>query len=650
MEAERREAPPGAPKPTPAPAPRRFLLAYLMAGLVFAWVWQESFDRLAYERIPYSAFQDAVGRGEAREVAIGERWIEGRIAPNPPGDGVGPVRDPYLFRSARVEDPGLAAALAERGVAFTGVHPSFLSQFLLAWGLPLLLMAALWIFLSRRMGAAGGALASFGRSRAKLAADDQTGVRFDDVAGCDEAKQELAEVVDFLRNPARYRVLGAKIPKGVLLVGPPGTGKTLVARAVAGEAGTPFFSISGSDFVEMFAGVGAARVRDLFAQAKAKSPCIVFIDEIDAIGRQRGGNVAFTHDEREQTLNQLLVEMDGFEANSGVILLAATNRPEILDRALLRPGRFDRQVLIDVPDVEGRLAILRVHARGKPVAADAELAAIARATPGFAGADLANVLNEAALLAAREGRAVIRHADLEAAVEKVVAGPERRSRRLSPAQRRRVAIHEVGHALVAASAPHADPLHKISIVPRGRGALGWTLQLPNEEAHLFSRSALRDRVRVLLGGRAAEEEVLGEPSTGAQDDLERATALVREMVTSWGMAESAGLVHWAAPRAQRMLGSDGFPSAREISDQTAREIDAEVRAVLERLYAEARELLTRRRAALDAVADALVERETLDAAAFHAIVSEAEGGAKITPLRPVHTTRPESPTLERSAS
>jgi len=633
----------------PRVPPSRFLLPYLALGLLFAWIWQESFDRLAFERIAYSDFKAALARGEVTEVKVADVHVEGRIEPRPPADGVGPVKPTYLFRTTRVDDPALTAELIAQGVAFAGVHPSFLSQFLLAWGLPLLLMAGLWFGLSRRLGAAGGALAAFGRSRAKLAADDAADVRFADVAGCDEAKQELAEIVDYLRNPQRYRVLGARIPRGVLLVGPPGTGKTLVARAIAGEAGVPFFSISGSDFVEMFAGIGAARVRDLFATAEQKSPCIVFIDEIDAIGRQRGGNVAFTHDEREQTLNQLLVEMDGFEANSGVILLAATNRPEILDRALLRPGRFDRQVLIDVPDLEGRLAILLVHARGKPIARDTDLRAIAQATPGFAGADLANVVNEAALLAARERAPEIAQSHLDAAVEKVVAGPERRSRRLSEPQRRRVAVHEVGHALVAASAANADPVHKISIVPRGRGALGWTLQRPAEEAWLLSRSALRDRIRVLLGGRAAEEEMLGDVSTGAQDDLERATALAREMVTSWGMASSAGLVHWAAPRAQRALGAESALLPREISDATAREIDAEVRSLLESVYGEARELLSRRRAALEHVSAALLERETLDAAHFHALVREAEARPPARP-RPALVAPDRVVSLERSAS
>ena len=388
--------------------------------------------------------------------------------------------------------------LQAAGVKFTGVRPGFLHDLLVAWIIPLGLMFLLWTFLSRRLGAAGQAVMSIGKSRAKLVGEKETGVSFDDVAGCDEAKYELQEVVDFLKNPAHYSALGAKIPKGVLLVGPPGTGKTLLAKAVAGEASVPFFSLSGSEFVEMFVGVGASRVRDLFEQAKRQAPCIVFIDELDAIGRERGVHVGAVNDEREQTLNQLLVEMDGFEPNAGVILLSATNRPEVLDRALLRPGRFDRQVIVDAPDLVGREAILKVHARDKPLADDVNLHTIAHATPGFSGAALANALNEAALLAARRQSKTISHQDIEEAVEKVVAGPERKSRRLNEPQRERVAYHEVGHALVGTYSQHADPVHKISIVPRGRTALGYTLQLPREEQ--FQKRNTRCRLIQATGG------------------------------------------------------------------------------------------------------------------------------------------------------
>jgi cell division protease FtsH len=446
-------------------------------------------------------------------------------------------------------------------------------------------------------------------------ADADTGVDFSDVEGCGEAKAELVEVVDYLKSPERYRALGAKIPKGVLLLGPPGTGKTLLARAVAGEAGVPFYSISGSDFVEMFVGVGAARVRDLFAQAKAQAPCIVFIDEIDAIGRQRGVQMGMVNDEREQTLNQLLVELDGFDANSGVIVLAATNRPEVLDRALLRPGRFDRQVLVDAPDRDGREAILRLHVTNKPLACGVDLARVARATPGFSGADLANVANEAALIAARERSSEIAQRHLEEAVEKVLAGPERRSRRLTEADRRRVAFHEVGHALVAARCEGADPVHKISIVPRGRGALGYTMQLPDEDRFLLSRAALGSRIRTLLGGRAAEELVLGDVSTGAQDDLARATALARQMVTVYGMGESVGLASCAQPANGAFVAAPGG-FVRDCSEATAREIDLEVKALLEREYAEARRILAAERDALERIAAELLRHESLDGARF----------------------------------
>ena len=419
-----------------------------------------------------------------------------------------------------MDDPNLVHDLEAGEAKFAGERPSPISQILWSWIIPIGVMFLLWWLLSRGMKGVGQSVMGFGSSKAKLVADTETGVTFDDVAGCDEPKYELQEVVEFLKNPGRYKALGAEIPKGVLLLGPPGTGKTLLARAVAGEAHVPFFSISGSEFVEMFVGVGAARVRDLFEKAKSKAPCIVFIDELDAVGRQRGVQMGTVNDEREQTLNQLLVGMDGFEANVGVVVLAATNRPEVLDRALLRPGRFDRQVVIDAPDMEGRFAILKLHARGKPLAEDADLRKIAQETPGFSGADLANVLNEAALLAARHGGTTLSEHDLEDAVEKVVAGPERKSRRLNKEEKRRVAYHETGHALVAAYCKHADVLHKISVVPHGRAALGYTMQLPEQDRYLASRSELTDRIKGLLGGRAAEEVVFSEVSTGPENDSE----------------------------------------------------------------------------------------------------------------------------------
>jgi cell division protease FtsH len=544
--------------------------------------------------------------------------------------------EPFLFRTIRVEDPKLVDELVAHHVKFVGTRPSMLATFLFAWILPLLFFAGIWYFLSRRMGSMGQTVMSIGKSKAKLIADKDTGVTFNDVAGCDEAKYELQEVVDFLKNPDRYLALGAKIPKGILLVGPPGTGKTLLARAVAGEAHVPFFSISGSDFVEMFVGVGAARVRDLFEQAKKHAPCIIFIDEIDAIGAQRSVHVGFVNDEREQTLNQLLAEMDGFEANVGVLILGATNRPEVLDRALLRPGRFDRQVVVDSPDIDGREAILKVHSRDKRLAPDVNLRRIAQSTAGFSGADLANALNEAALLAARRGGSTINQKDLEDAVEKVVAGPERKSRRLDPEQKRRVAYHEVGHALVAAYSEHADPVHKISVVPRGRAALGYTLQLPIEEQFLMTRAELVDRIKGMLGGRAAEEEAFDEVSTGAENDLDRATALARQMVCMYGMSERLGLLHVAGRQDGFLPTVPGSSQQRDCSEETARIIDAEVKKLLDDAHDAARAILKEHRDQLDLVARELLKRETLDAAAFNALI-----GLPAPTDRPVRAPAPD---------
>jgi cell division protease FtsH len=527
----------------------------------------------------------------------------------------------FAFRTVRVDDPDLVRDLEKAGVKFSGVAPGFMSEFLWAWILPIGLMVLLWVFLSRKMGTVGKSMMSFGSSRAKLVAEKDIGVTFEDIAGCEEAKFELKEVVMFLKHPARYQALGARIPKGVLLVGPPGTGKTLLARAVAGEAKAPFFSISGSEFVEMFVGVGAARVRDLFQQAKANAPCIVFIDELDAVGRQRGVRMGMTNDEREQTLNQLLVGLDGFEANLGVVVLAATNRPEVLDHALLRPGRFDRQVVVDAPDLEGRDAILKLHARGKPFAPDVDLHKIAQESPGFSGADLANVINEAALLAARHEESAIAQKDMEEAVEKVVAGPERKSRRLSKDDKRRVAFHEVGHALVAAFSKHADVVHKISIIPRGHAALGYTLQLPEGDQYLMSQAELTDKIKGLLGGRAAEEVVFNEITTGAENDLEHATALARQMVCMYGMSESVGLVHCAQHMNPFLAASGDGALQRDCSEQTAREIDDEVKKLLDSAYVQAKQVLQEHRAKLDLVANELLRRETLNAQTFKDLIN-----------------------------
>lgn len=625
--------------------------------LMLLWFWQETVTHLNVRTIPYSEFKRFLSRGEVAEVRIGPDDITGRIVPkvttsgastnmttaeasvvtNPPPAKPGlfsglfrsqtaqtnaPSTEPFLFQSIRVEDPKLVEDLQAAGAKFAGSRPSFLSQFLTAWVLPIAVMVGLWLYIGKRMTAgAGGGILNIGRSKARLIAENATGVTFQDVAGCEEAKYELQEIVDFLKNPNRYKSLGARIPKGALLVGPPGTGKTLLARAVAGEAKVPFYSLSGSDFVEMFVGVGAARVRDLFQTAKANSPCIIFIDELDAIARQRGVHVGAVNDEREQTLNQLLVEMDGFEVNAGIIILAATNRPEVLDRAILRPGRFDRQVLVDAPDSEGREAILKVHSRNKPLGPDVELGRIARATAGFSGADLANTMNEAALLAARRQAKVIEQKDLEEAIEKVVAGPERKGRRLNEEEKRRVACHEVGHALMAAYSKGADPVHKISIVPRGRAALGYTMQLPMEDTFLQTRSELLDRIRGLLGGRAAEDLVFGEVSTGAQNDLERVTHMARQMVALFGMNQRLGLASCLQKPPMFLAPQDGA-TQRDCSEETAREIDEEVRKLLDQAYGEAKALLEQHRDQLDLVAAELLKRESLDAPTFYNLINQ----------------------------
>jgi cell division protease FtsH len=476
--------------------------------------------------------------------------------------------------------------------------------------LPILLLVGIFLFIFHQGQGGGNRVLSFGRAKARQVTKDQPKTTFDDVAGVDEAIEELREVKEYLENPVKFQAMGAKIPKGVLLYGPPGTGKTLLARAVAGEAGVPFFSISGSDFVEMFVGVGAARVRDLFEQAKQSAPAIVFIDEIDAVGRHRGAGLGGGHDEREQTLNQLLVEMDGFDARTGVILMAATNRPDILDPALLRPGRFDRQVVIDRPDLEGRRGILKVHGRGKPLDPEVDLDVVARRTPGFTGADLANVMNEGALLAARRGKRTITMWELEEAIDRVMAGPERRTRLISEREKRVIAYHEAGHALVAHVLPNADPVHKISIIPRGR-ALGYTQTLPTEDKFLVTRSEMIEELAMLLGGRVAEEMVIGDITTGAQNDLERATKIARGMVTEFGMSDSIGPLTLGQRQGEVFLGRD-FASQPDYSDRVAFEIDTEVRRLIDEAHDEALEILQARRQKLDQIAMGLIERETIE--------------------------------------
>ena len=617
----------------------RFLIIYFVITLLITWGWQELFTQVTQRTIPYSQFKHYLALREVTEAVVRENEIDGRVVPKPhpatdaPSAEASPSASPnqekpqkdetapFFFRTERVEDPDLVRELQDAGVQYAAARPGFMSQLLGSWILPIAFIFIIWNLFARRMGASGQSIFGIGRSRAKLVAESEVKVTFDDVAGCDEAKFELKEVVDFLKNPQQYEELGAHIPKGVLLVGPPGTGKTLLARAVAGEAKVPFFSISGSDFVEMFVGVGAARVRDLFNQAKEHAPCIIFIDELDAIGRQRGVHMGAVNDEREQTLNALLVQMDGFEPNTGVIILAATNRPEVLDRALLRPGRFDRQVVVDAPDLDGREAILKVHSRGKRFAADVDLRRIAAATAGLSGADLANILNEAALLAARRHVKEISQRDLEEAIEKVVAGPERKSRRLNDEDKLRVAYHEVGHALMAAYNPDTDPVHKISIVPRGRSALGYTMQLPTEDQFLLTRTELVHRIEGLLGGRASEEIVFGEVSTGAQNDLERATALARQMVALYGMSERVGLAN-CAQRQPSFLEGQGFQLQRDCSEETARVIDEEVKKLLSQAYDRAKETLSSHRDQLDQVAQELLKAESIDGPTFYRLIGK----------------------------
>lgn len=620
--------------------PQLFLLFYVLATFLLVWTWQSVMTSGTVKTIPYSEFKSLLREGKVTECAVGVEQVTGRIGkespPKPEGAGQAPpsesgsaaaAESSYLFRTVRIEDPDLVKELEQAKVEFTGVKTNSVGTLVVAWLLPIVLMVALWIFLARRIGNAAGGVLSIGKSRARFLSAEGTGVKFRDVAGCDEAKHELEEVVQFLKQPEQFQELGARIPRGILLVGPPGTGKTLLARAVAGEAEVPFFSLSGSEFVEMFVGVGAARVRDLFQNAKQHAQCIVFIDELDAMGRTRGVHIGAANDEREQTLNQLLVEMDGFEPNAGVIILSATNRPDVLDRALLRPGRFDRQVVVDSPDAKGREAILRVHARDKPLHRDVDLERVARGTPGFSGADLANALNEAALLAAGRGAKAIHQADLESAVEKVVAGPERKSRCLGPEDKYRVACHETGHALVAAWSEGADPVHKISIVPRGRAALGYTLQWPEEEQFLQTRPELLARIRCLLGGRAAEEIVLGEVSTGAANDLEQATALVKQMICHYGMSQTLGLTRLARRDEYLGMGQDGAV-AYDCSEETAREIDVEAKRILDQALEDAKRILITHRDQLDTVVAKLMETEFLEGDEFYEMIQRPRPSKK----------------------
>jgi cell division protease FtsH len=569
--------------------------------------------------VPYSEFEKELKAGEIKDIAISNNVIQGTYKSPRPDNRT-------RFVTTRV-DPDLAKELSQYNVEYSGVIESTFLRDILSFVAPALIFFGIWMFLARRMaGGLGGGFLSIGKSKAKVYVETDTKVTFDDVAGVDEAKEELQEVVGFLKDPKRYTRLGGHIPKGVLLVGPPGTGKTLLARAVAGEAGVPFFSINGSEFVEMFVGVGAARVRDLFEQARQRAPAIIFIDELDALGRARGAYGLGGHDEKEQTLNQLLVEMDGFDSSAGLILIAATNRPEILDPALLRAGRFDRQVLVDRPDKLGRVQILKVHVKKVHLAPDADLEKIAALTPGFTGADLANLVNEATLVATRRGADAVALADFTAAVERIVAGLEKKSRILNAKEREIVAHHEMGHALVALALPGTDPVHKISIIPRGIGALGYTIQRPTEDRFLMTREELENKMAVLLGGRAAEQVIYGHLSTGAADDLVKATDIARSMVMRYGMEEKLGNLSYQ-DQPSPFLPTMQPPPARQYSEETAREIDRAVRAISEATFARAVNILTTNRAVLEEGARQLLQKETLSEAEIAAIAATLKRAA-----------------------
>ncbi|MGJ4903519.1 ATP-dependent zinc metalloprotease FtsH [Bradyrhizobium sp. HKCCYLS2058] len=610
----------------------RFNLWYAVVAIFVAMMihnaWT-SYRQVAV--IPYSQFQDLLNAGKVKEVGVSENYLEGTLKePLPSGQ--------TRFATTRV-DQEFAKELAKANVTFTGRVESNILGDILSLVMPIALFFGVWYWLSRRMmggaGGLGGGLMQIGKSKAKVYVEANTGVRFEDVAGVDEAKDELREIVSFLKDPKSYGRLGGRMPKGVLLVGPPGTGKTLLAKAVAGEAGVPFFSISGSEFVEMFVGVGAARVRDLFEQARAKAPAIIFIDELDALGRARGmGPFAGGHDEKEQTLNQLLVELDGFDSSTGLVLLAATNRPEILDPALLRAGRFDRQVLVDRPDKPGRIQILNVHLKKAKLAADVDPEKVAALTPGFTGADLANLVNEATLLATRRGANEVTLDDFNNAIERIVAGLEKRNRLLNPKEREIVAYHEMGHAIVAMSLPGTDPVHKVSIIPRGVGALGYTIQRPTEDRFLMTREELENKMAVLLGGRAAELVVYGHLSTGAADDLRRVTDIARSMVTRYGMSEQLGSV--AYERDNQSFLAPGASRSADYGEAAGDAIDAEVRTIVTAALERTRKLLQDKRDVLERAARRLLVKETLDESELAALLKQDQrAGDLVVAAKPI---------------
>jgi cell division protease FtsH len=570
---------------------------------------------LAVKTIPYSRFLNLLNQDKVAEVAVTADRIQGRLKSEKPGAEKGEA-----FKTVRV-DPHLSKLLESHNVTFKGeVQSNFLAN-LFSWFFPILLFFGIWYFFMKRMAGQQPGFMSLGKNKAKIYVQEDVGVTFDDAAGVDEAKQELMEIIEFLKEPSRFTELGGRMPKGVLLVGPPGTGKTLLAKAVAGESGVPFFSLSGSEFVEMFVGLGAARVRDLFTQAKEKAPCIIFVDELDALGKARGFGNMGGHDEREQTLNQLLVEMDGFDPKIGVILMAATNRPEILDPALLRPGRFDRQVLVDRPDKKGREEILRIHLENVKTVKKLDLEKLANMTPGMSGADLANLVNEAALLAVRRRKKKVGMAEFSDAVERIIGGLEKKNRLINPRERETVAYHELGHAVVALSLPGTDPVHKISIIPRGVAALGYTMQVPTEDRFLMSKTELLNKIATLLGGRAAEELVYGDISTGAHNDLAKATEIAKSMVKEYGMSSKVGQVYFARPKKAQFMDWGGM-NEEEYSQSTAELIDAEITQIIKEQYAKALALLKGKRSVLDKAAKVLLEKEKIEGEELKAIMGE----------------------------
>ncbi len=607
-----------------------FSIWYFVLAMIILMAFQTYFLSDQVGQIPYNEFKKLLKSNKLTDIVIYEDIITGKVKTGEIEGLVSPDTLKQLgkdkgdrpFITARVQDPDLIKDLESVGVKFTGKLENKIVKFFTNWILPMIFFVVLWTFLMRRMGGAGGGLMSIGKSKAKVYMEKDINIKFDDVAGIDEAKEELQEVIEFLKTPQKFQRLGGKIPKGVLLVGAPGTGKTLLAKAVAGEAAVPFFSMSGSDFVEMFVGVGAARVRDLFTQAQQKAPCIIFIDELDALGKARGINPMGGHDEREQTLNQLLVEMDGFNTEKGVIIMAATNRPEILDPALLRPGRFDRQVMIDKPDVQGREAILKVHSKGVTLSPEVDLKVIAARTPGFVGADLANIVNEAALLAARKDKKDVDMKDFDEAIDRVIAGLEKKNRRMNEKEKEIVAFHESGHAIVAQILPNADPVHKVSIIPRGIGALGYTQQLPTEDRYLMTKNELLDRMSVLFGGRIAEELQFKEISTGAQNDLVRATDIAERMVREYGMSD-LGVVTFERERRPLFLETGlGYDTGRSISEETSRSIDQEVKKIIEQSCGVTRQILEKHLDQLGTLARRLLEKEVVEGQELREILNQ----------------------------